>query len=79
MYLKLKLDSSNILCGRVYSVYNGLSEDCFLEVGLTCRRGNGKSQKFFSLSKMLGKSTTLFDLITMHSVHLGFLKITGKT
>ena len=23
-YLKLKLDSSNILCGIVYSVYNGL-------------------------------------------------------
>ena len=29
MYLKLKLDSSNILCGRVYSVYimyNGLKK-----------------------------------------------------
>ena len=25
MYLKLKLDTSNIECGRVYSVYNGLS------------------------------------------------------
>ena len=25
MYLKLKLDSSNIKCGRIYSVYNGLS------------------------------------------------------
>ena len=26
MYLKLKLDSSSILRGRVYSVYNGLKE-----------------------------------------------------
>ena len=25
IYLKLKLDSSNIKCGRVYSIYNGLS------------------------------------------------------
>ena len=26
MYLKLKLDFSNILCGRVFSVYNDLLE-----------------------------------------------------
>ena len=26
MYLKLILDSSNILCGRLYSVYNGINE-----------------------------------------------------
>ena len=28
MYLKLKLDSSNIYCERVYSVYNGLTVEC---------------------------------------------------
>ena len=27
MYLKLKLDSSNIYCGGVYLVYNGLIDD----------------------------------------------------
>ena len=27
-YLKLKLDSSNIYCGRIYSVYSGLN--CFI-------------------------------------------------
>ena len=29
VYLKLKLQSSNIWCGRVYSVYNGLSANMF--------------------------------------------------
>ena len=43
-YLKLKLDSSNILCGRVYSVYNGLK---WVTVNANSSVGGNMIIKFF--------------------------------
>ena len=51
-YLKLKLDSSNILCGRVYSVYNGLLSKKLLKIFIVAEKDlyfeNGSLEGLFS-------------------------------